>query len=245
MRLSDAQLNLFWRIWGAACRAQNWDRSHGFSAADIGEKRHEMLRDLGFASLKDVDQRDGFDRLLARVRVLAGQIKGAIDEVDPHQGDRRRLLYRMQCLIKCLQVYMHADAAAKYVHKICTDKFAWRGAITRGWEELDHRPRTAPALRGGGDRLRPAELEELIITISGRLNGKGGFRSKAGDSVHHMLKKAGLECDCAVCAAGRDATPLSHASPIPTQGDSPVTVRRRSARRTAVPNAAIDETQPF
>ena len=216
MLLSESQLNLFWRLWAAACRCQGWDREHGFKVADVNAKRHEVLQELGFASLTHVDKREGFDRVKARLNVLCSRIEGAVDEVDVHQGDRRRLLFRMQSLIRCLCVYMHPDEAGKYVHKICTDKFAWRGAITRGWEELDHRPRPAEPLNGQ-PRLRPSELEELIITISGRLNGRNGFRAKAEHSVHDMLTAAKLPCECAHCARGGRATrvPAMPGKPTP------------------------------
>jgi hypothetical protein len=42
-------------------------------------------------------------------------------------------------------------------------------------------------------------MEELIITLSARLNGRSGFRARAGHSVHDMLCAARLPCACSSC----------------------------------------------
>jgi hypothetical protein len=222
MLLTEAQLKLFWRTWAAACKAQGWTRENGLKVADVNAKRHEVLQGLGFSSLTRVTKRDGFDRLIARVRTLAGNLQGAVDEVVEESGERKRQLYRLECALKCLGLYMTPEESAKYVHKICVDKFAPRGSVRRGWEELDHRPRTASALNGR-PRLRMSELEELIITIMGRLNGRTGFRAKAGHSVHEMLAMAGVPCACATCrptdaqATPRPARPVQPAEPEPVE----------------------------
>lgn len=201
MLLTEAQLKLFWRTWAAAARAQGWTRENGLKVADVNAKRHEVLQGLGFSSLTRVDKRDGFDRLIARVRTLAGSLQGAMDEVVEQSGDRKRQLYRLDCALKCLGLYMTPENSATYVHGICVAKFAPRGSVRRGWEDLDHRPRPAAPLKDGRPRLRPSELEELIITIMGRINGRTGFRAKAGHSVHQMLKLAGVPCNCTLCCS--------------------------------------------
>jgi hypothetical protein len=42
-----------------------------------------------------------------------------------------------------------------------------------------------------------------LMTLNGRLNGKTGFRAKAGHSVHDMLIAAGLPCACKECSLPR------------------------------------------
>ena len=224
MRLTEKQLNLFWRTWGRACRTQGWTRQKGMSVTEISQKRHDMLMSLGFRSLTEVDPTSGFDRVLARTRVLADQISGALDEVDEHLGDRRRLHQKVRDQMRCLALYMPHNAVARYVHTICAAKFEHRNGLSRTWEELDHAPRSIGFV-GNVERFKPSELMELVMTLSARLNGRRGFRAKAQHSMHEMLTSAGVPCRCSSChipTAAPQETPAAPAEiPAPELTSDP------------------------
>ena len=51
------------------------------------------------------------------------------------------------------------------------------------------------------------------MTLASRLNNNGtgtGMRIAAGDSVHTMLVRAGLRCDCAACRHAKLPDPDPH-----------------------------------
>jgi hypothetical protein len=225
MLISTAQQTLFWRTWAAACQTQGWTRERGLNSAEINAKRREMLAEIGFKSLKDVDHRSGFDRVLSRVRRLADSVQGAMDENAPASGDRRRMVHRMGILIRCLALYLTPGSAPTYVESICRAKFG-----TSNWEDLSADPRVDDS--GPRPRIRQSELEELIITLSGRLNGRTGFRAKARHSVHDMLLAARLPCACARCAK---TAPVPPADALPDVSDAP----------TEMVTAGVTENEPF
>ncbi len=100
----------------------------------------------------------------------------------------------------CLALYVE-DAAA-YVSAVATDKFRWRtrDGMSRQLtlDDLDD----VPVIRTVRGELRefPSQLEQLKMTLAGRIGGKDGFRAKAGHSVHDMRTKAGLKCRCKACS---------------------------------------------
>jgi hypothetical protein len=231
MLITKAQQTLFWRTWAAACAAQGWTKERGLNSAGVDAKRREVLADLGFASLKNVDHRGGFDRVLSRIRKLADVVQGAIDENDAVSGDRRRLHHRMDCLVRCLGLYMPESTVESYIAAIVRGKFGRPGRTNPHWTDLDAEPREGTPLRGQ-PRIRQSELEELIITLSARLNGRSGFRARAGHSVHDMLCAARLPCACARCAK---TAPVPHADALPDVSDAP----------TEMVTAGVTENEPF
>ena len=97
--MTEAQFwNFINKLWPAACAGQGWDK---LPSAEREDKRHEVLAALGFGSLKHVDKRKGFDRVVERLEELAK----AVIVIGPDQGEpvvegeaageRRRLLHRV------------------------------------------------------------------------------------------------------------------------------------------------------
>lgn len=236
MLLSKAQLTLWWRSWSAACKAQGWTRGGGWNAEQIDAKRHEILRELGFESLRDVDNR-GFDRLLARVRMLANRVDGAVDEVRPQNGDSRRLLWRIEWLIKCVELYLPGKGEA-YVAGVVADKFPGvdkygTGIVhPRHWRDLS-------AVRSVGKE--DSELDQLRMTLTARLNGHHGMRSKAGHSVHEMCELARVTCACEACKQAREAAKRGGAANPAQPARKPISRPRPKAEE---PVAAGDTREP-
>jgi hypothetical protein len=98
-RISQEQFHLFWRLFSQASAVQGWDR---LRTIERDEKRRELLRFLGWQSLKDVDRTKGFDDLKKRLLELAdivvnpGPDRGQPVAPDEDDGDRRRVVFRIQ-----------------------------------------------------------------------------------------------------------------------------------------------------
>lgn len=236
MLLSKAQLTLFWRSWSAACNTQGWTRAAGWTTAQIDDKRHELLKGLGFASLKDVDNR-GFDKVLAKLRLLADRVDGAVEVGRPQTGDARRLLWRIEWLAKCIELYK-PGASEAYIGEVVADKFApvdkyGTGVLhPRHWRDLS-------AVRSPGKE--DSELDQLRMTLTARLNGRTGMRSAYGESVHDMCGRAGVTCACEACKEVR-------AHQARTRAAAPVqTARKPISRPAPTPVAAggVDDNNPF
>lgn len=226
MLLTKSQLTLFWRAWGAACKAQGWTRTAGLTTEEINLLRREILTEVGFSSLTEVDPGAGFDRLLARVRGLDDQLhKGALDQVRPSNGHRRRLVWKIEWLIQCLGIYLWDGAADAYVRKIVEQKFGRPGEYPRPWTEL-----SADRTEGQED----SELDQLRMTLNARINGRNGFRAKAAHTVHEMATKAGVVCYCDDCRKARDKARSTPAAP-----------RVRKARKVAALQPEAVASEPF
>jgi hypothetical protein len=103
-RMTVEQVRLFWRLWSAACRYQRWTTSESEA------RRHEILMECGFASAKDIDHTDGFDRVKNRLEALAGRIHNGPDDA----GRRRRVLVRVG------QAFAELNAANYPPHSVKT-----------------------------------------------------------------------------------------------------------------------------
>lgn len=91
MKLTKPQVQMFWRLWSAACRAQGWDRAHGVPPEVVDERRKDLLACYGFGSLHDVDRTAGFDAVKAALLALQDNIDGAVEVDHPEIGHRRRI----------------------------------------------------------------------------------------------------------------------------------------------------------
>lgn len=200
MRLSKAQLSLWWREWARACTAQGWTRENGWTSAAVDDQRHAILREFGHETLHTVDNR-AFDRILARVRTLQSRLDGAVDEVRPQNGDARRLLWRIEWLIKCIEVYRPGQGEA-YVAGVVQDKFPGTDKYGTGIIHARHW-RDLSAARSPG--REDSELDHLRFTLTARLNGVHGMRAAEGHSVHEMCSLANVTCACETCKLARQA----------------------------------------
>lgn len=188
MILSTAQLQLFWREWANTCRAMHWTRDAGLTADQINQHRKEFLAKCGYDSLTKVNRTDGFTRVISELRVLQGvDLKAAREAGDPSLNEAR--VFRNKILaeiIPCLELYM--DDVRGYLTTILAEKFRWHKT---------DRPDREPTLMD----LDGRQLKQILFTLSARLNSK---RKDAGDSIHDMRTRAGLDCDCSDCQSSRN-----------------------------------------
>ena len=109
-QMSQDQRRLFWRLWAAACECQGWNQ---LPSSERDEKRHAVLAELGFASIKTVDGKHGFDALKRRLQELADKV-----HVDPpDQGLRRRILWRIGQVLLELRQAGYPDHAVETILK--------------------------------------------------------------------------------------------------------------------------------
>ena len=157
--MSTAQMLSFWRMWGAACKTQGWDR---LTPPQRDEKRHEMLAALGFASVKDVGMTGDFDRVKKRLLELADKVTPENEE----DGQRRRYLHRIGEQRGELEDLMGAGESAAYLESIDLRRFK----LSAGWRTVEDLP--------------TPELEKMVMTLDRCLktqNDKGQPAMAAGE----------------------------------------------------------------
>lgn len=100
----------------------------------------------------------------------------------PEHGQARRLHDVLRDHIKCLALYpldqpMGRAGAEAF---ILNDKFNHgRRHEHMTLEDVDDAPRSAPNKYTGILESKPSQIQQLVMTISKRLNGKTGFRATA------------------------------------------------------------------
>lgn len=173
MKLSKAQVTLFWRLWGQACRCQGWTTERGLSRAEIDQRRKSLLADCGFDSLTAVDKTAGFGRVKAALMTLCDRLDGAIEADHPEIDEARRLRHvitwdLMPRLARLPEFVASEDGVMGYVERICRDKFGLSEDWQLDLDDLDARPiiRTRP---DGSLQESPSQLFQLLITLTARL----------------------------------------------------------------------------
>ena len=149
--------------------------------------RHQLhIEALGIEkSSKDFTNHD-LDRVLAVFRTISrpASMTSQIRQL----GQRRtRMEYKINEHIRCLALYV--PNAPAYAEQILRERFRV-GTI----EELGESPsirRTATGVIEGN-----APLLQYLMTLAARVNAA---RNKAGDTLHEMKTRAGVECDCKEC----------------------------------------------
>jgi hypothetical protein len=213
MRLSSAQVDRFWREWSMSCRAMNWTRAAGLSAAQIDAHRKELLAGCGFPSLTVVDRTDGFTKVLHEVIALRGvSLLAAQETVDPYLNKARVLRNQIAAeLIPCLELYVENVPA--YITTIMEVKNRW-WRIDRPARDITIMDLTAAPIRKWDDKIKalkefPSQLEQLQFTLAARLNS---LRNKTTDTIHDMRTRAGVPCSCAKCVSRANQAALSRPS---------------------------------
>ena len=210
MILSPEQVKTFWRLWPQACRANGWIKENGLTASDIDARRKEVLRECGFDSLTHVDKRDGFTKVKNRLLILIGEsVQAGIEAHDPVAHNNARI-HRHKIekeILPCLALYVEdvtgyvATVIAGLTRHYQTDQPTRPATLS----DLDIYPAigsrhttndTCHAIKGKRYSPGPSQLEQCLMTLHARLHA---LRKAAGDSIHDMLTKAGLECNCAKC----------------------------------------------
>lgn len=173
MKLSKAQVTLFWRLWGQVCRYQGWTVELGLTRAEIEQRRKSLLADCGFNSLTRVDRSAGFGRVKAALMTLCDNLDGAIEADNPSLDEARRLRHvitweLMPQLARLPELACAEDGVIGYVERICQDKFS----LPRDWQldldDLDARP-IIRARADGSLQESPSQLHQLLITLTARL----------------------------------------------------------------------------
>lgn len=206
MNLSTQQVQRFWREWPKSCKAMNWTKAAGMSAAEIDAKRKEFLLRCGFDSLTKVDRVDGFTKVLKELQVLQGvDVDAGIESEDLTINKARTLRhFILTDLVPCLELYL-ADVRG-YLTSIMEDKNRWwkidRPARDITLMDLDAKPVYRTDKKTGELKTWPSQLEQMKWTLAARLNT---LRNEAGETIHVMRLRAGLECSCAVCRGVRAA----------------------------------------
>ena len=234
--------------WPHACEVQGWrqeDRelrlrvmSLAVSFAFTSQREfrealsnYEALQDKsGFRHLKSANELNVTSDVdsVKRVLLMMGDNLAGADEVArPEHGAARRYRDVLRDHVKCLALYpldqpMGRAGAEAFVQEILNDKFNHgRRHEHMTIEDVDDAPRFVTNKYSGKPEEKPSQLEQLVMTVAQRLNGKSGFRAKAGHSMHDMLTSAGLPCACKACCQGRVrvvrapvAAPAA-ASPVP------------------------------
>lgn len=188
-------------LWPAACRAQGWD------AQDRDLRLQVLSEAVGrtVGSAAELGAAADFDAVKGRCLALAGNVQGALEESDPSVGLARRLRQRILETVRCLNLYGAGEAVARRIiadgtHHAGIEREAFdRMPLPRILEGLPARGRL---VRDRNGRLREgvSPLMQVLRTLSRELNGRRGWRARAGDSLHAMRLKAGLECHCRDCA---------------------------------------------
>lgn len=202
--------------WPRACRAQGWnadDRALRLRvcawAVSLGNPSQlELLAAIDsdrqparwLESTNDLDNGTDIDRVKACLGLLADNLRATGEVGRPEIGRARRLRDVIRDQIKCLGLYLPRPRA--YVAEIINDKFN----RARRVDALTIRDLTADPIILRDGREIPSQLDQLVMTLGGVLNGSGrgrarlGLRVQAGETLHAMKLRAGVRCDCAQCS---------------------------------------------
>ena len=177
----------------------------------VPETRRPFRHVESAAALNNTGDVDAVKNLLL---MLAGNLAGAAEQGRPQDGQGRRFDKALADYLQCLAIYpldhpMGRNGAAAYAFKIAQSKVRGLYALS----DLCDNPGVGPNRTTGLIEIKPSEREEILMTIAARLNGKGGFRARAGHGMHDMYQAAGLPCpgNCRRCQA--TATPPAPVEP--------------------------------
>jgi len=186
-------------------------------------------------SASELDHLKDVDAVKTLLLMLADDVDAADEHGKPERGHGRRWRDVLADHMKCLALYpldqpMGLGGAQAFVQTIINDKFNHaRQFQSMTLEDVDDRPRFVENKRIGKLDEKPSQMEQLLWTVNARLNGKSGYRAKAGHSMHDMYMAAGLPCWCKRCVSkSNSAAPASAGEPLipPINSASPVAVRK-------------------
>ena len=166
-------------------------------------------------SATDLNDTTDVDAIKVLLLMLADNLNATDEHGKPERGHGRRWRDVLADHIKCLALYpgqqpMGLAGAQAFVQTIINDKFNHnRQFQTMTLEDVDDRPRFIENKRTGRIEEKPSQMEQLLWTVNARLNGKNGYRAKAGHSMHDMYTAAGLPCACRACLSAAAVASLS------------------------------------
>ena len=159
-------------------------------------------------SATELNHREDVDAVKMLLLMLADNLNAADEHGKPERGHGRRWRDVLADHMKCLALYpgespMGLGGAQAFVQTIINDKFNHaRKFQLMTLEDVDDRPRIVENERTSKLEEKPSQMEQLLWTVNARLNGKNGYRAKAGHSMHDMYISAGLPCACKACLTG-------------------------------------------
>lgn len=211
--------------WPAACAAQGWregDRelrlrvmalAISFAFQDQQEFR-EALADFDnlythpkfrrIKSANELNETTDVDAVKRVLLMMGDNLKGADEVAHPEHGQSRRFRDVLRDHMRCLAIYplaqpMGMAGARRMVEELANDKFNHNHRVERiAIEDVSDAP-VFYTDKAGVRREGYSHLEQLVMSVARVLNGKTGFRSRAGHSMHDMLTSAGLPCGCRKC----------------------------------------------
>ena len=173
--MTEAQQSLYFREWGYVRKVKPDADRHQLHTEALGIDKSSKL----FTN-HDLDRVLAVFRTISRPASMTSQLR--------QLGQRReRMLYKINEHIRCLSLYV--PNAPAYAEQILCERFHV-GTI----EELGDSPTIRRTATGVIEENAP--LLQYLMTLAARVNAA---RKKAGDTLHKMKTKAGVECDCAVC----------------------------------------------
>jgi hypothetical protein len=226
--------------WPRACETQSWregDRelrlrvmSLAVSLAFTSQK--EFLDALthysehavkpGFRDLESANELSittDVDAVKRVLLMLADDLNGADEVGHPEHGAARRHRDVIRDQVKCLAIYplgdpMGQEGAWRMVLEMANDKFNKNRRIEQiTLDEVSDQPVFFRNKHTGKMQEGYSQLEQLVMTVARVLNGKTGFRARAGHSMHDMLTSAGLPCACKACCQPRILIPALQPEP--------------------------------
>lgn len=102
-------------------------------------RRKEVLRELGFTSLKEVGTTASFDLLKGRLQALNYRIEGGTEAAFPDVGDMRRHLWLVESDLFPRLAAVHPDPS-RYLGRILRDRFGRRLQV----QDLARNPQFGP-----------------------------------------------------------------------------------------------------
>lgn len=202
MTITAPQRLTILKLWGSVCKDRGWKTSD----RELRLRTFSELVGRPLASTDEVERLDECTKLMNELKAMLGvSIKAGLEATDPTLNQARVLRNRILTdLVPCLELYL--DDVRGYVTKIIQDKNRWT-KTDRPTCELTVMDLTAKPIiretRSGGLYESPSQLHQVLFTLTARLND---LRNDAGDTIHQMRTKAGLDCTCAQCRPRRAAT---------------------------------------
>ena len=198
MKITQSQRITIMQLWQRVCKDRGW------KAGDRELRMDTFSRLVGrpLASTDDVERLDECTKLMNELKSMLGvSLKAGLEATDPTLNQARVLRTRILTdLVPCLELYL--EDVRGYITEIIQDKNRWwkidRPAVEMTLMDLTAKPVISTDRKTGLLRESASQLEQLLYTLSARLND---LRNQAGDSVHDMRTRAGLDCTCAKCRA--------------------------------------------
>lgn len=178
---------------------ENYDIIRAHPPANVRFRHLESAGQLNHTS--DVDA------VKTALLMLADNLNAAKEQGKPEYGAARCWRYVLSDHMKCLAIFpldkpMGMGGAQAFVQTLIDGKFNRNSTLNKmTLEDVSEAPRFAHNERTGRVDEKPSQMEQLLMTVAARLNGKTGFRSKAGYTMHDMYCAVGLPCYCKLCVS--------------------------------------------